>query len=119
MRLPVPIDIIAVAARIAIVLTAADDGADGAAKHCARNGARAGAEARKYGARESAGAGADCGTRGSAGYRMIVGRGGRAAGQRETAHGSGRNYQTFHGRPPKLARARSADSVRLRLFRSR
>src|SRR5437016_3285453 len=91
MGLAVPIDVIAIAAGIAIILPAADDRADRPAEYRTRNCARAGAEARKYGTRESAGAGADCGARGSAGYHMIVGRGGCAAAQRETAHGSGRN----------------------------
>src|SRR5438132_13419896 len=116
MWLAVSIDVIAIAAGIAIILATADDGADGAAKHRTRNCARPGAETRKYGARESAGAGADCGARGSAGDNMVVGRGGRTAGQRETAHGGSRNYQTFHGRPPKLAQARSATQRVCRCF---
>src|SRR5438045_3372801 len=69
---------------------------DRAAKYRTRNCARPGADARKYGARESAGACANCGAGGGAGYRMVVGRGGCATTQRETAHSSRRNYQTFH-----------------------
>ena len=58
MRLPIPVHVVTIATGIAIVLAAAYDGADGAAKYRTRDCARPGADARKHGARESAGTGA-------------------------------------------------------------
>ena len=91
MWLAISVDIITIAAGIAIVLAAADDCADGAAKDRTRNCTRPGPDARKYGARESAGPCANCGAGRSAGHRMVIRRGGCAAAQRETAHSSRRN----------------------------
>lgn len=74
MRLTVRIDVIAIAARIAIILMAADDRSGDSAENRTRNCSGASADARKNRARKRAGSGADCRSGGGAGYCMVIAR---------------------------------------------
>jgi hypothetical protein len=58
-RVAILVDVIATASRIAIILAAADYGANGAAEHATDDRTRAGAYTRKNGTRDSSDAGAD------------------------------------------------------------
>lgn len=91
MRLAILVDIIAITARIAIILPTADDQADGSADHRADSCARAGADARKDGTSQRTRACADSRSSSAGGHRMVVLRRGRTTAERQTAHRSSRD----------------------------
>src|SRR6476661_10424233 len=96
MRLPVSVDVIAIALCIAVILVSADDAADHAAEcgpcDCASTGTNAG----KNGASESAGAGTNRCSGCGACDLMVLCRCGSASGKRQTSRSRGRNEQTLH-----------------------
>jgi hypothetical protein len=79
MWLSVLVDIITIAAGIAIILLASYDRPDGSAERSADDRSSAGADARENRAGERTGTCADCGSGRRAGNGMVVGRRGRAA----------------------------------------
>ena len=89
MWLPILVDVVAIAAGIAIVLMPADHGARNTAEDRACNCTGRGADARKDRTGESAGASADRRASRSASDRMIGSRSGSATAQPEARSGSG------------------------------
>src|SRR6185503_5558349 len=91
MRLTILVDVIAIAAGIAVILVAADNRASDAAEDCTDRCAGTGADARKHRAGESARARAYDGTGCGAGDRMIGSGCTGAAAESEAACDGGGN----------------------------
>jgi hypothetical protein len=97
MRLAVPVDIIAITARIAIILASADDRSKGSSENRASDRSSPGSEARENRARDGSDTRADRGSGGRAGNDMVLCRGCRTATERKAARGGNGNYETIHG----------------------
>jgi hypothetical protein len=96
MYLVVLIDVVTIAAGIAVILAIADNCADHAAQHAADGCARTSSDSGDDGPGKRTRPGADHGTGGAAGDHMISVRVARATSDSETAHGDGGEEQAFH-----------------------
>jgi hypothetical protein len=96
MRLAVAVDVVAIAARIAIILPSADDRSQRTAENRACDRSSPGAETRKDGAGDGSDTRADSGSCGRACNDVVIGRRGGATAQSKAARGGDGNYETIH-----------------------
>jgi hypothetical protein len=95
-HLPTLIDVVTIAARIAIILAIADNRADHASQDAANGCTCAGPDSRYDRTRESAGSRADDCSGRSAGNYVIPVRVGGACSHGKAAYGGGGDQQAFH-----------------------